>query len=69
MHLEVLMMLSTIFMFFMSVWMLALALQYGVASFSVIALLTAMMVSVRMLQHGLFSRKHIPAHSTSKINR
>jgi hypothetical protein len=61
-------MLSTVFMLFMSAWLLKFALQYGVASFPVIALLTAIMVFIRMLQHGSFSRKHIPVlQSAAKV--
>jgi hypothetical protein len=60
-------MLSTIFVIFMSAWLLKIALQYGGASFPVIALLTAIMVFVRMLQHGTFSSKHIPLfHSAAR---
>lgn len=62
------MMLSTVFMLFMSAWLLADALQYGVASFPVIALLTAIMVSIRMLQRRSFSPEHIPVlHSAARV--
>jgi hypothetical protein len=62
------MMLSAISMFFISAWMLAIALHHGVASPPVVALLASMMVSIR-LQPRLFSRKHIPVQSPARIHR
>jgi hypothetical protein len=59
------MMPSTIFPLFMSGWMLALVLQYGMTSLPVITLLTAMIVSIRLIQHSIKRRQallHFPAN-------
>jgi hypothetical protein len=61
------MMPSTIFLLFMSGWMLALVLQYGIASLPVIALLTAMMVSIRLIQH-LNARRQAPLRFPANIH-
>jgi hypothetical protein len=57
----------------MSGWMLALVLQYGMASLPVIPLLTAIMVSIRLIQH-LNARRQAPLrvsgkHSLTQVSR
>jgi hypothetical protein len=59
-------MLSTIFLLFMSGWMLAVVLQNGMAALPVVVLLTAMMVSIRLLQNPSITRKQAHVHLPGK---
>jgi hypothetical protein len=61
------MMPSTIVPLFMSGWMLAIVLHYGMASLPVIALLTAMMVSIRLIQHSN-ARRRAPLRFPANIH-
>jgi hypothetical protein len=61
------MMPSTIVPLFMSGWMLAIVLHYGMASLPVIALLTAMMVSIRLIQHSN-ARRQAPLRFPANIH-
>jgi hypothetical protein len=51
----------------MSGWMLAIVLHYGMASLPVIALLTAMMVSIRLIQHSN-ARRRAPLRFPANIH-
>lgn len=50
-------MLSTIFLLFMSGWMLAIVLEYRMNAIPVVALLTTAIVSIRLIQSQSFASK------------
>ena len=60
------MMPSTIVLLFISGWMLALVLQYGMAFLPIISLLTVMMVSIRLIRY-LNARRQAPLRFPANI--